>query len=109
MLYSLWSDFSLGCVLLAALRARAAPEGGSEKAEHSGTAMPSHSLHLPGRPSAKQGNYARSLRGNASPALAKAEQMVGVITKDPLAPSCGFVCLFSRVSQSPHTKPNSFI
>ena len=51
-------SFFSGLALLAVPRARAVPEGGSGKAEDLGTATPSHSLHLPGRPNAKRGNYA---------------------------------------------------
>lgn len=45
-----------GLIFLWAIpRAPAAPEEGSGKAEDSGAAMPSHSLHPPGRPDAKRG------------------------------------------------------
>ena len=100
----------LTCVLLAILRPPAAPAGGSDKAEHSGAAIPDHnSLHSPGRPGTKPiGLYLKPQRSSLS-SLAKAEQSVGPTVKDPLPLSCSFLSLFLRISLSPHTKPNQLV
>lgn len=111
--HSPWGQIFLWAVFIylffsATLRALAAWEGVSEKAEHSRAAITSQSLHLPGRPTAKPRTLLEASKELPLEPFAKAEQTVGETPKDLVPPSCSFVPLFLRISWSPHVKPSQF-